>query len=210
MRGPYPLIGCSRHVLFPGVPSLQMVVRPADVSSLYQAINEDCLVGVYGYRATGRPVALPPILCLAKIRRLHPLPNGGLIVRWLGLARARLVRELHTEKSHRRAELEPVAGITREPAPAWLARAERLIHQLRGSGPADDPHALWLDLLCHCLPLTWEAKQELLEETLLENRYAVLTRRLSGLQTTDEIIGCFESLETSLPRSLLPRWGQPN
>lgn len=122
---------------------------------------------------------LPKMVCLARIRRAQAMPDGGLIVRLLGVARAEVRHGVPSHHSYQLAQVEVVHDEESPPAPSgWLAQAFQSIHGLRGRPPADldpNPPGLWLDLLCHLLPLPRETKAELLEECSVRRRYEMLT-----------------------------------
>ncbi|MBT9585026.1 LON peptidase substrate-binding domain-containing protein [bacterium] len=134
-----------------------------------------------------RPAPPPATICVAQIRRAQPLPHGGAILRVLGIARARVVQELPGEKPYRVAQVDLVGDPVplRQRPQGWLAEAYQAIQNLRGDPPLHQdpgPPGVWLDILCHLLPLPVEDKQRLLDEVDLESRYKMLAQRLPSSQ----------------------------
>lgn len=108
-------------------------------------------------------------VCVSRLRRMHELPDGGVLFRIFGLARARVLsldEGLATVEVAVQQESEP-------PLTGWLSDARKAIRALRqAEGVQEDPHSPggWLDLLCHSLPLRLDQKRALLAEPSLQAR----------------------------------------
>lgn len=119
------------------------------------------------------------VVCLARIRRVHCLPDGGLLLDLLGIARAAIRAQVPRGKPYCCVQIEILGGPSEEYAPptGWLNEAYQTIRNLRGSpGPEPDPfpRGLWLDMLCHFLPVPFDAKVQLLKETCHQRRCQML------------------------------------
>lgn len=155
------------------------------------------------------PWPFPTTLCVAKIRRIQSLPDGGIILRLLGRLRAQVRQQLPVDKPYRRVRVDIVDDVTQSipPPQGWLAQACRSIQRLRGlSSPDQDPNppGMWLDLLCHVLPLSWEEKMILLEEPTLVGRYQILANHLPALSRRRGWNDFLGSIDRHLVNDLLP------
>ncbi len=179
-----PLFGQRDRVLFPGVPRTVSVAYPSEVRMVADAIAGGrflAVLPVMGSTTASVKLGLPPgLACLARLRRVHAMPSGGLIVELLGIARARILREVSVGRPYNCVQVEVVHVPYLEALPpaGWLRQAFECIRRLRGF-PAlvSDPYppGLWVDLLCHLLPLPHEVKARLLNETCIHRRFLILS-----------------------------------
>jgi len=168
-----------------------------------------------GPLAPSSPAALPGSLCLARLRRAQPLPDGGFIVRILGLERARVQRELSTNRPYPVVEARSMSSPRPFPPShsGAMARARQVIEALRGNPhPTSSqtwlgdpyPPGRWLDLLCQVLPVSWEDQLQLLDEACHQSRYERVTEHLRDQSEW------LNSLPQHLISALLPPHSGPN
>jgi Lon protease-like protein len=136
--------------------------------------------------------AIAAIACLARIVQHERLPDGRFNLRVRGIARLKLVEEVHTDRLYRTARGEPMPDVV----PADLGRLTALRRRLAGvilpqfdaGGPAhrhlselfDGDLALGplCDLLAFALPVPVELKQQLLDEPHVDTRAEILGHAL--------------------------------
>lgn len=180
-----PLFALRRRVLFPGIPFHCAVAHPDDVHMIRQIIRGRRWLGVlpvYHPDDPGLPreEELAGVVCLARIRRVHWMPDGGLLMDMLGIARARVQAITPRGKHFYSVQHEVLhPHVEAEFLPSWMRQAQQDISALRGQ-PASkqDPYpaGLWLDLLCHFLPIPFEAKLQLLCEPCDRQRCQMLAK----------------------------------
>lgn len=168
-----PLFALRRRVLFPGILFHCAVAHPDDVHMIRQIIRGQRWLGVLPVYDSEDPGGTPErelagIVCLARVRRVHWMPDGGMLMDMLGIARARVQAISPRGKHYYSVQHEVLRpNVETDSLPPWLRQAERDISALRGQpGQEPDPYpaGLWLDLLCHFLPIPFEAKLQLLCE----------------------------------------------
>ncbi len=121
-------------VLFPHVMQPLHVFEPRYRELLEDALNDDRLIAMAvlspGWEDDyeGRPTLLPHA-CLGRITSYHRLPDGTYNVLLLGLRRVRLVRELPSVQSFRKAEVEVC-----EDCACWQSAESRRAMQQRLHG----------------------------------------------------------------------------
>lgn len=171
--GAAPLFMRQNLILFPGVPWIGAVGSRQDVHTIAEG-----LLGGGWLAVAGQPGAAA--VCLARIRQLHPMPNGGLIVSLLGITRA---FPRHSRNRWMDLRIPPRERTSAIPPAGWLREAFQIIQRLRGfpmGKPDPFPPDLWLDLLGHLLPLPAEVKQQLLSEPSQIGRFEILRRANPG------------------------------
>ncbi|ODT63703.1 hypothetical protein ABS71_13995 [bacterium SCN 62-11] len=174
-----PLLTLTRKVLFPGIPFYCTVADPVDEDMIFDTVRGRRFVAVRPGRELGEP-SLTDVVCLARQRQVHSLPHGGLLIQLLGIARARIRAEVPRGKPYRCVQIEVFGGPGQIlPIPSgWLSEACQAIRCLRGQPrpePDPFPEGLWLDMLCHFLPVPFDAKLKLLEESCDQRRCQLLT-----------------------------------
>ena len=165
-----PILVRRKLVLFPGVSWVGTAARREEVAMICEAIRGNPWLGV-------SPHPSLPTLCLARIRKVHAMPDGGLILYLLGIGRAKWSGEGWCQPNQR----VPVSIIPSDPAPmvppqGWLRQAFVVLQNLRGLPGRRDPFppGLWLDLLCHLLPLPIWTKIHLLAASSQQERLDIL------------------------------------
>jgi Lon protease-like protein len=184
-------------VLFPGVVQGLHIFEPRYREMTADALADDSLIALVMLRPgwedeyEERP-AVERVACLGRINWHEHLPDGRYNLRLRGLARVRIVEELPTTLPYRTARVELIA----ETAPT---SAEELKHLRQELGDAvlprfaDDGAAKrqlqdlfdgelslgqLCDVLAYALPLPWEFKQSMLEETHAGRRAAAIADAL--------------------------------
>lgn len=172
-----PLFPLQRRVLFPGIPFHCGVAHPVHQDMVLDSIRGRKMLAVQPVAN----VAEEPqgVVCLARIRRVHCLPDGGLFLDLLGIALARVMAQVPRGKPYRCVQVEAFGGPGEEsaPPPGWLQEAYQTIGSLRGRTGLDTdpfPDGLWVDMLCHFLPLAYAAKMQLLQECCHTRRCQML------------------------------------
>ena len=186
-------------VLFPFVIQPLHIFEPRYRQMTADALAGDRLISIVllrsGWEAEydERP-ALHPVACLGRIVADQRLENGRYNLLLRGLARARIVREIETEKLYRSARVELIADVPAEPphvqqhlrralareAPRWLVAHAEMHQQFQRLLDSDLPLGALCDIFSFALPVEAEFKQQLLEETDVELRTRAL---LDHLQT---------------------------
>jgi Lon protease-like protein len=186
-------------VLFPAVVQPLHIFEPR-----YRALMADALAG-------DRLMALallrpgweedyhlsPPVhsvVCLGKIFKEQLLPDGRYNLLLYGLARARILDELQTDKPYRSARVELLRDVEAVPAESaqalrlqlgdgvggWLAAQSAALEQLRNLVHSNLDLGTLCDLAAFVLPLNVEVKQQLLEELVVERRVRRLLQHLEA------------------------------
>ena len=167
-----PVFPLPRRVLFPGIPFHCALVEPQEVRMVRATIRDQKWLRVLPVHSSGSQVEVGDsagIVCLARVRRVHFMPDGGLLMDLLGIARARVQAEVPRGKPYSCVEVQVLNAPFHEdpPAEGWLRQAYETIRSLRGQPSYQlDPYpaGLWLDLLCHFLPVPFDAKLQLFSE----------------------------------------------
>jgi uncharacterized protein len=142
--------------------------------------------------------AIHPVACLGRIVADQRLEDGRYNFLLRGLSRARIVREVPTDKLYRTAEVVLVSDIESQGSTGALAR-QRLVKAVTGwfTAQAGKPEQLnkvlqselplgaLADILSFALPLGAEVKQGLLEEFRVEQRVECLLEFLSTGMSPD-------------------------
>lgn len=183
-------------VLFPHVVQGLHVFEPRYRQMAADALAGDGLIALVALKAeqdemAPRP-AVEPVACLGRIVWSEELPDGRYNLRLRGLARARIVEEVPTDKLYRSARVE----LVRDSAPSDLAALTQLRRGLAAAvlprfaedSPArqqlqelfdgDMPLGYVCDILSYALPLPTELKQQLLGEPRVERRAAAIADAL--------------------------------
>ena len=163
---------------------------------LTDALHGDQLIAmpVLGKKESDGPPPLKPIACLTKIVSHQPLPDGCSNILVIGLARIRLVNELPAWEPYRQAEaipLEEQDGLSDERQTSrirdhllatfkqHLAVEVEDLSCLDGLLERELSLAVLTDLMAHTLPLDFQLKNQLLAETDVEHRAAMLQQSLT-------------------------------
>lgn len=184
-----PVLPLPEMCLFPEASLVQLVARPGGQRALGVAVRTGRRLLALGCRDTG-PLApqsrdFNPVGTLAQIVEDLELPNGTHRVELDGLRRARIVTLLGSDGYA--AELEPLeegdAGDEWGAAVEALARYMHAHPDLRSfldqQRRSRDPMA-WVNLACQHLPITFSARQKLLEAAAAE-RCTKISRGLDAL-----------------------------
>ena len=144
------------------------------------------------------PVPIMDVGCLGKIVRHERLPDGRFHLLLLGCKRVRLTREVPSVKLYRIAEatiLEDqesglaVESCRHELIPLFLQvfeRTHRLDPELSSLLNSGVPLGVLSDIIAHALHLPWSIKQDLLGETGVDRRVAMLCSLLKTLLAESE------------------------
>ena len=170
-------------MLFPGIPFHCAVAHPEDIHMIRQIIRGRrwlAALPVHGPQDPGyNPEERACMVCLARIRRVQWMPDGGLLMDLLGVARATVQAILPQGSCYHSVQIEVLRpnGKTQSFPEGWLRQAQRDISALRGQPYHDqDPYplAMWVDLLCHFLPVPFTTKLKLLCEPCDHRRCEML------------------------------------
>ena len=184
-------------VLFPHVAQPLHIFEPRYRQLLADALQSDRLIAMALLRpgweedCHKRP-AIYSVVCLGQVHHEERLPDGRYNLLLQGLARARIREEVKTDRLYRVARVDLLSDI-----PIIVPAVEQTMRQMLGNavtpffashGPAyqqlqrllQSPLSLGslCDIFGSVLPLSIEARQELLEEVLVERRVRLLLRRL--------------------------------
>ena len=191
--------------LFP-IPGLVMfphVMQPLHVfehryrALLADALKDDQLIALpvlatREMETDGLP-PLEPVACLTKIVSQQKLADGCSNLLVIGVARVRMLAELPAWESYRRAEVysleeqEPTAtepqlqrmrNLLLDAFKKHLSAEIQDLSCLDGLLDRDLSLAVLTDLIAHTLPLDMQLKVQLLAETDVEHRAAILQQRL--------------------------------
>jgi Lon protease-like protein len=184
-------------VMFPHVMQPLYIFEPRYRALLEDALKDDQLIAmpVLAPRETeseGLP-PLEPVACLTKIVSHQSLPDGCSNLLVIGVARVRLLAELPAWEPYRRAE---VFALEEQETTASAKQSQQMRHLLLSAfkehlaaevedlscldGLLDRELSLAVltDLIAHTLPLDTQLKIQLLAETDVEHRAAMLQQRL--------------------------------
>jgi ATP-dependent Lon protease len=189
-------------VMFPHVMQPLHIFEPRYREMLNEALDSDGLIamsilapaGIAG--RDGRPAVLPQV-CVGKVVTHQRLDDGCYNIMLLGMRRARVVEELATDESFRRAEVELLDDIYRETeepqratVQAMLAKsfqaalplppedeAKGAVRELLGG---EIPIGVLTDLVSFALPLPASLKRALLAECDVDRRARALLGALKN------------------------------
>jgi Lon protease-like protein len=187
-------------VLFPSVVQPLHIFEPRYRQMMADALAGDRLLAIVLLRDGWEEdyqlqPAIHPVGCVGRIHKEQRLADGRYNLLLHGLARARLVEELPTEKLYRSARVELLEDVV----PADPARAMQLRRELGQHLPAcfeshggsvDQVHKLLdgplslgavCDIFAFALPLAPELKQTLLEELDVARRVGQLLSAVEAL-----------------------------
>lgn len=186
-------------VLFPHVVQPLHIFEPRYRQMTADALADNRLIAPVllrpGWEAEyeDRP-AIAKMLCIGRVVAEQKLNDGRYNLLLRGISRARIVRELPTDKLYRSAAVELQA----DGPPPPDAVGQRLLKKLAGAikpwFPTDAPALEQLDKLLHgelplgvladllafAVPLAVEAKQALLEQTDVQQRIELLLTHLQA------------------------------
>jgi Lon protease-like protein len=192
----FPLPGV---VLFPHAVLPLHIFEPRYRQMTEDALGSDRLVTIVRVREPhtcgleGNP-AVEDVACVGRIVKCERLHGGRFNFLLLGLARVRLVRELHGPTPYRQAEVEVLRDEAPDDAGAALRAAlvEQFRELARSQGVLDDdleamlgssiPLGALSDIVAHALALPPPVKQGLLAETRVARRAETLVRILGELR----------------------------
>jgi uncharacterized protein len=184
-------------VLFPHVVQGLHLFEPRYRQLAADAIAADRLISPVLLKSGESDVeGKPPIedvACLGRITEFEKLPDGRYNLRLRGLARARILHEVSSNKPYRLArvellpdltppEVEPVMALRRKLAEAVLARFDPTgpAHgQLKDMFAGEMPLGQVCDVLSFALPVPLELKQHLLADPGVEQRVEILYHALT-------------------------------
>jgi Lon protease-like protein len=187
-------------VLFPHVVQPLHVFEPCYRDLTTDALAGDNLIAMALLKPDwesdqGERPPIHPIVCLGRIVANQRLDDGRFLLLLRGLSRARVVKELDSERPYRTAKLELMPDVVTQS----IKETQRIRHQLaemilpRFSGSDEDKQRLkdlfegemplgpLIDCLCFQLPLTVPRKQEMLEETDVGTRARTLVDALNTI-----------------------------
>lgn len=192
-------------VLFPHVLQPLHIFEPRYRQMMADTLNDDRLLALAllqpGWeKEYHKHPPIHPVVCLGRVRDEVKLADGRYNLLVQGICRARVVRELQTDKLYRTAQVE----LLQEVPPRPPEREQSLLEELKSSISvcfAKQPEALerlkqlWtthpglgqlIDILAFALPLEVETKQLLLQELDCESRTEQLLECLVGEEKVDE------------------------
>jgi Lon protease-like protein len=186
-------------VLFPHVAWPLHIFEPRYRQMVADALDDDRLIALALLRPgwekdyLERP-AICPVVCLGRIYQEERLADGRYNLLLQGLCRARVREELQTDRLYRVARIDLLPDV-----PVSVPAVEQDLREMMGTAvaPFFAGHMMILeelgqllasslslgclcDIFCSVMPLALESKQELLEETGVENRVRLLLRRLEN------------------------------
>ena len=193
-------------VLFPHVAQPLHIFEARYRQMLADALDDDRLIATALLRPgweesyNERP-AIHPVVCLGQVHHEERLPDGRYNLLLQGLCRARVRKELKTDRPYRLAQVELLPDL-----PVLVPAVEQNLRQMMGSAVAgffatqaealeqlrrllESPLALGClaDIFSSVLPLDLEVKQELLEEAGVERRVRLLLRRLESGRPPEQL-----------------------
>jgi Lon protease-like protein len=186
-------------VLFPHLIQPLHIFEPRYREMMADALNSDRLIAMALLRPGWEEDyhQNPPIhsvICVGRIFQEEELADGRYNLLLRGLARARVVRELPTDRLYRRAEVEllpevPVGNATTEQAirkrfskvlDQCLTGQHKALSQMRQLLTAPLPLGTLCDVFSFTLPLPVELRQQLLEEVRGGPRARLLLKHLES------------------------------
>ena len=193
----------ARLFPIPGLVMFPHVMQPLHVfehryrALLADALDDDQLIALPIIASCEQEItslpSLEPVACLTKIVSHQKLADGCSNLLVIGVARIRLCTELPAWEPYRRAEVvaleeqEPVGSeshrhklrdLLLDAFKKHLASEIQDLSCLDGLLDRDLSLAVLTDLIAHTLPLDMELKVQLLAETDIEHRAAILQQRL--------------------------------
>jgi Lon protease-like protein len=139
----------------------------------------------------GRP-AIENVACLGRVGPWEKLPDGRYNLRLRGIARIRILQEIHLEKPYRTARVAVIEDVTPQTVaeltqwrhrvadavlPRFAAESQSFA-QLSELFKGETPLAPLVDMLSYALPLPLEVKQRLLAEQSLAARCEMIADAL--------------------------------
>lgn len=211
LRGNWPanfsgrarLFPLPNFVLFPHVAQPLHVYEPRYQQLVRDALDDDRLIAMAllqpGWESDyeGCP-AVAPIVCFGQIASHVALEEGRSNLLLLGVRRARIVREVATDKLYRQADVEliedlyPAAGATRRPRLQrdlverfcrLAGRSTQVQAQFEQLLAHQAPLGVLADIVAFTLDLSVAAKQSLLAEPDVDRRSLRLVATLDTLLT---------------------------
>ncbi|MBI1345032.1 peptidase S16 [bacterium] len=197
--GRAPLFPLPNVVLFPQALLPLHIFEPRYRQMTADALAGEGLIAMALLRPTsGEPTAIHDIVGLGKIVSHERLPDGRYHLVLRGLARARVHREVPTDRLYRLAELEILEDHGPLPA-AQTVLARRLLRKFEHMFPNVKSHPVWTavadshvslgmvcDLLASALPMAPEVAQHLMEDVDVLSRCRAVTLALEQIQSRQE------------------------
>ena len=194
-------------VLFPGVIQPLHIFEPRYRAMMEDAISSDQLIAIAKLKSNstlpGEP-EIHPTVCVGKIVTHAELPDGRFNLLLLGAKRAKVIREIATERPSRMADvqLEKPSGHPMDSDNERIrAQANRLFRRLVANDPSLDneaigqllndylPLGMLLDLLTFSCGATLKAQQEVLEtfdvDTRAKKVIEILQSRLASVDQAE-------------------------
>lgn len=190
----FPLANC---VLFPQALLPLHIFEPRYRQMTEDALESDRTIALVLPKEwpADEPVPIHQVACLGTIHNETKLPDGRHTFLLRGVARARIVEELPSNKLYRIARVEPCPDVvsTRNKTRRRVQRA-RAITCLRpvlehGNSSPDEflkflaeqcSSSVFTDLISFWAPIAIERKQDLLAEKDVDRRLEILTEALGG------------------------------
>jgi Lon protease-like protein len=196
------LFPLPKVVLFPHAVIPLHIFEPRYRQMTEDALAGDKLVTIVQWRAPypgskGEEPVLEAVGCLGRIIEHQRLPDGRFNFLLLGRKRVRLGREIPADKLYRMAEAEILEDqSTGLPQERCIQELTRLVRQVLESQQTLDPDMNTLleskmplgtltDIIAHALGLPPAVKQQLLEETRVDQRGGFLVQLLQQAVARD-------------------------
>jgi Lon protease-like protein len=194
-------------VLFPGVIQPLHIFEPRYRTMMEDAINSDQLIAIAKLKSNSTNPNEPeihPTVCVGKIVTHAELPDGRFNLLLLGAKRAKVIREIATDRPYRMADVQ-LEKLSADPMDCdnerVRAQANRLFRRLVANDPSLDdeaigqllndylPLGMLLDLLTFSSGATLKAQQEVLETFDVDARakkvIEILQSRLASVDQTE-------------------------
>lgn len=193
-------------VLFPHVVQPLHIFEPRYRQLMADALAGDRLITMallqpgWEEEYDQRP-AIHSVVCIGRIFKEEKLPDGRYNLLLQGLARARVIDEVPTDRLYRVARVQLAADVPvadaesqallrkqlRERLQSWFTAQPPANEQLRKLLLSQIPLGALCDIFGFALPIEPEKKQELLAETHVEQRVAALLSILDSLQPAQSV-----------------------
>jgi uncharacterized protein len=189
-------------VLFPHVVQPLHVFEPRYRDMTTDALDDDSLIAMALLKPDwesdqGDRPPIHPMVCLGRIVANQRLDDGRFLLLLRGLSRARIVKELDSERPYRKAQLQLMPDIMtltiKETQRIRYQLAEMILPRFSGSDAdkqrlkdlfeGEMPLGPLIDCLCFQLPLTVPRKQEMLDETDVGTRARTLIDALNTISS---------------------------
>jgi Lon protease-like protein len=187
-------------VLFPHVLQPLHVFEPRYRQLMTDALRDDRMMALALLRPGWeedyhKQPPIHPVVCIGKILNEEKLADGRYNLMLQGLCRARIDKELHTDRLYRVGHVHlmpdsPIKSPKRESEvrrqigkhlAEWFANHPTALGQLNKLLQSSLPSGALCDIFSFALPIESEAKQRLLEQAEVEQRVLYLIEHLQAL-----------------------------